>query len=153
MNENKQNKINLEDNIDLMDEYNNENMLNKNSENEKINKDKINEDKINKDKIKINNIKLIKIKLMRIELMTILMKIIINENQKLAENQEELLNNSNIKETIKITSKENHAKTLHDNSKSNENNAIINKNNDNNIQSIKITKMDFFEQKCVKKFY
>jgi len=133
MNENKQNKINLEDNIDLMDEYNNENMLNKNSENEKINKDKINEDKINKDKIKINNIKLIKIKLMRIELMTILMKIIINENQKLAENQEELLNNSNIKETIKITSKENHAKTLHDNSKSNENNAIINKNNDNNI--------------------
>jgi len=42
-NENKQNKINLEDNIDLTDEYNNENMLDSNSENEK----KINEDYIN----------------------------------------------------------------------------------------------------------
>jgi len=31
MNENKQNKINLEDNIDLMDEYNNENTLDNNS--------------------------------------------------------------------------------------------------------------------------
>jgi len=31
---NKQNKINLEDNIDLMDEYNNETMLDNNLENE-----------------------------------------------------------------------------------------------------------------------
>jgi hypothetical protein len=34
MNENKENKINLEDNIDLMDEYNNEYVLDNNSENE-----------------------------------------------------------------------------------------------------------------------
>jgi len=33
---NKQNKINLEDNIDLMDEYNNETMLDNNLENENI---------------------------------------------------------------------------------------------------------------------
>jgi len=37
MNENKQNKINLEDNIDLMDKFNNENMLDNNLEKEKIN--------------------------------------------------------------------------------------------------------------------
>jgi hypothetical protein len=42
MNENKQNKINLEDNIDLMDKYNNENMLDNNLEQEKINEDYIN---------------------------------------------------------------------------------------------------------------
>jgi len=45
MNDNNQNKINLEDNTDLIDEYNNENMLDNNSETEKINEDKIDEDK------------------------------------------------------------------------------------------------------------
>jgi len=35
-------KFNLEDNGDLMDEYNNETMQDNNSENEKINEDKIN---------------------------------------------------------------------------------------------------------------
>ncbi|KAL6591020.1 hypothetical protein U3516DRAFT_769659 [Neocallimastix sp. 'constans'] len=44
------NEINLEDNIELMDEYNNKNMLDNNSENKKeltkIKLDKINEDKI-----------------------------------------------------------------------------------------------------------
>jgi len=35
MNENKQNKINLENNTDLMDKYYNENMLNNNPETQK----------------------------------------------------------------------------------------------------------------------
>jgi len=35
MEESKQNKINLEDNIDLMDEYNNENILDNNSKKRK----------------------------------------------------------------------------------------------------------------------
>ncbi|KAG4087113.1 hypothetical protein H8356DRAFT_1352739 [Neocallimastix lanati (nom. inval.)] len=89
-NENKQNKVNLEDNIDLMDEYNNENMLDNNSENEKINEDKINEDKINEDKINEDIISDDRIS-----------DDYINENQKLAENQEEILKNSNIEENIK----------------------------------------------------
>jgi len=64
MNENKPNKINIEDNIDLMDEYNNENMLDNNSENEIINENKINEDIINEDIMmkKSMEIKLMKIK-------------------------------------------------------------------------------------------
>jgi len=37
MNENQQNKINSEDNTNLIDEYNNENILVNNSENQKIN--------------------------------------------------------------------------------------------------------------------
>jgi len=53
LNESKQNEINLEDNIELMDEYNNKNMLDNNSENKKeltkIKLDKINEDKICED--------------------------------------------------------------------------------------------------------
>jgi len=40
-NENKQDRINLEDNIDLMDEYNNESMIYSNLENEIINENKI----------------------------------------------------------------------------------------------------------------
>jgi len=138
MNENKPNKINIEDNIDLMDEYNNENMLDNNSENEIINENKINEDIINKDIINKNKINEDKINDDKIN------EDKINENQKLAEKQEEILKNSNIEDNIKISSNENHAKTLHDNSKSNENNTIINRNNDNNIKGIKITKNDFF---------
>jgi len=51
MNKNKQKKINLEDNIDLMDEYNYESMLDNNSVTKTINKNKINQNKINEDKI------------------------------------------------------------------------------------------------------
>jgi len=76
-----------------MDEYNNENMLDNNSENEKINEDKINEDKINEDKINEDIISDDRIS-----------DDYINENQKLAENQEEILKNSNIEENIKVTS-------------------------------------------------
>ena len=75
------------------------------------------------------------IKSMKIKLMKI-------KNQ--PEKQEEILKNSNIEDNIKISSKENHTKTLHDNSKSNENSTFINRNNDNNIKGIKITKNDFF---------
>ena len=86
----------------------------KNLNEDRINEDKINKDKINKDKINEDRIS----------------DDYINENQKLVENQEEILKNSNIEENIKIPLNENHAKTLHDNSKSNENKAIINRNND-----------------------
>ena len=50
MNKNKQKKINLEDNIDLMDEYNYESMLDNNSVTKTINKNKINQNKINEDR-------------------------------------------------------------------------------------------------------
>jgi len=52
--------------------------------------------------------------------------------KKLAENQKEILKNSKIIESIKITSNKSHVKILHDNCKSNENNNIINRNNDKN---------------------
>ncbi|KAG4094192.1 hypothetical protein H8356DRAFT_1401559 [Neocallimastix lanati (nom. inval.)] len=73
----------------------------KNLNEDRINEDKINKDKINKDKINEDRIS----------------DDYINENQKLVENQEEILKNSNIEENIKIPLNENHAKTLHDNSK------------------------------------
>ncbi|KAL6628829.1 hypothetical protein U3516DRAFT_739142 [Neocallimastix sp. 'constans'] len=70
-----------------------------------------------------------------------LMKNYINENQKLAENQEQILKNSTIEESIKMTLNESHTKILQDNSKkNNKNKAIINRNNNNNIKSIKFTK-------------
>jgi len=60
--------------------------------------------------IKLMKIKLMKIKLMKIKLMKIvIMKIILMKIKKLAENQEEILKNSNIEENIKITSNEDHA--------------------------------------------
>ncbi|KAL6633082.1 hypothetical protein U3516DRAFT_734439 [Neocallimastix sp. 'constans'] len=113
-NENKQNKVNLEDNIDLMDEYNNENMLDNNSENEKINEDKINEDKINEDKINEDIISDDRIS-----------DDYINENQKLAENQEEILKNSNIEENIKNKLKISNLNNYKNLSKSNLNNYEI----------------------------
>jgi len=64
--------------------------------------------------------------------------------KKLAENQKEILKNSKIIESIKITSNKSHVKILHDNCKSNENNNIINRNNDNTIKGIKKHKKCFF---------
>jgi len=70
-----------------------------------MNENNINENKINEDRV--------------------------NEDR-IYENQKEILKNSNIEENIKIPLNENHSKTLHDNSKkNNENKIIIKKNNDN----------------------
>jgi len=49
-------------------------------------------------------------------------------------------------DSIKLPSNETHAIIPHENNKNNENNGNFNRNSNKNIEGIKITKDDFFEQ-------